>query len=412
MKALRFTSLLTIFLCGITTITAGDNDWPTFRGQNSNGIIENSKLPESFPEGGPKEMWRVPIGHSYAEPLVIGDRIYTCTSDPQPAEGSEVDKEQEYLACFSAKDGKELWRTPIDKLRVTEFGNGPRATPTYNDGMIYAVSANGTLVAVNTDGKLQWSKNYSDFGSRAPQWGYSSAPIVFGDMLIAQPGGTEGRAVMTFNKKTGESLWNAMEGRSGYLTPSLMEIHGTKQIISAVSEKAFALDLKGKTLWEAEFHRAAPISMPTFLPPDKLLFSSNDASIAKMYRISKDGDAFTAEQLWETNRFKNHFSASVTVDGKIIGFDAATLKCINPEDGSMIWGKRGFGKGSLIRVGTNLLIMTDRGTLVMAKANTEAYEELGQFQPLKGRCWVAPVVVGKRLYLRNNEEMVCYSFGS
>ena len=105
---------------------------------------------------------------------------------------------------------------------------------------------------------------------------------------------------------------------------------------------------------------------------------------------------------------RNHFSSSVYHDGHIYGFDNATLKCISLEDGKMKWGKRGMGKGSLILADGRLVVLTDQGKLLLAKATPDGWEETGSLQALEGKCWTSPTLANGRLYLRNHTEMVSY----
>jgi hypothetical protein len=105
---------------------------------------------------------------------------------------------------------------------------------------------------------------------------------------------------------------------------------------------------------------------------------------------------------------KNHFSTSVLHDGHIYGFDNATLRAISVEDGASAWAKRGMGKGSLILAGDSLLVLSDKGSLVLVQATGDGYTEKGRVQALEGRCWTAPTLSDGKLYLRNHEEMVSY----
>ena len=104
---------------------------------------------------------------------------------------------------------------------------------------------------------------------------------------------------------------------------------------------------------------------------------------------------------------RNHFSTSVYLNGFLYGFDNATLKCIDASDGSMKWRARGLGRGSLISADGMLIVLGERGQLALVEATPEAYNELSRAQVLRGKCWTSPTLAHGKLYLRNQEEIVC-----
>ena len=148
--------------------------------------------------------------------------------------------------------------------------------------------------------------------------------------------------------------------------------------------------------------------MPLFVAPDKIFASGAEGVGATLVRITEDGDKAKAEEVWQTRFMRNHFSSSVVQDGHIYGFDNATLKCLSVESGEMAWAKRGLGKGSLILVDRHLLVLSDRGQLLLLKATPDGYEEKGSVQALEGKSWTSPTLSHGRLYLRNHTEIVSY----
>lgn len=382
---------------------AKDGDWPRYRGVSGNGIANPADLLDQWPAEGPKEVWRQAIGPGYGEMIQVDGKIYTNSGD------TEGEEKSEYLISFDAATGKELWRLKVDTLIETEFGNGSRSTPTVDGDMVYGVSGKGTLVAATTAGKEVWRVNFQEkYESPEPRWGFSGSVVVSGNLIYVNAGGKDG-FLMAFDRKSGEQKWSSLEGNPGYSTPSLVNGPGDAHLVTSASGKLFGVKLSGEKLWELPFDRYSPIVNPLAVGKDRFFFSSNDVALAMMVRVSETDGAYKAEELWRTKRFKNHFSGSINwQDRFLIGFDAATLKCISVEDGKMVWGKRGYGKGSLIMCGDKLFILSDRGKLIMARAHEDRYEELATVQAIKGRSWTAPVMVGSRIYLRNMTEMVCY----
>jgi outer membrane protein assembly factor BamB len=101
----------------------------------------------------------------------------------------------------------------------------------------------------------------------------------------------------------------------------------------------------------------------------------------------------------------------------LYGFDGnshnsrnTTLSCINFETGEPAWTQRGLGCGSLLIADGKLLVLSEKGELVMAKASPEVWTELARSPFLEGRCWTVPVLANGRLYGRNADgKLVCVS---
>ena len=153
----------------------------------------------------------------------------------------------------------------------------------------------------------------------------------------------------------------------------------------------------------------AVVAMPVFVPPDKIFISSSEERFgSQLFRISNQKGQFKAEEFWTTRLLRNHFNSSVYYNGYLYGFSNATLECIDAETSERTWRKRGFGKGSLIIADNKLLIISDRGRLIIAEAASEDYIELAATDALSGISWSSPAYADGRIYIRNREEMVCY----
>lgn len=375
------------------------NDWPHFRGPHRDGSSPATGLLASWPEDGPAEVWRTPIGEGYASVSAAGDRIYTFFSD----DGQEV------AAAFDAATGKEVWRAPLGAKLETQMGNGPRSTPTVAGGVVYAVGSDAVLKALKTeDGSEIWQVDLKErFGSRMPQWGLASSPVVDGDLLLMEVGG-EKAAFAAFGAATGELRWTAFEARMGYTTPVILEAGGVRHFATApsASRQVVGLGRDGEVLWTYEWH-GGTIASPVAVGKDKLFVSASNDVGGALLQIRKEGDGLVAEELWKNREMKNHFASSVVHDGYLYGFDNGTLKCISLDGGERQWLRRGLGKGSLILADGHLIVLSDRGELVLVEATPEKYVEKGRKQVLTGKTWTPPALAGSRLYLRDMESMVC-----
>ncbi|HEX5719625.1 MAG TPA: PQQ-binding-like beta-propeller repeat protein [Thermoanaerobaculia bacterium] len=375
-------------------------DWPQFRGPQQNGVSTEKGLLRSWPESGPKVLWKKPIGSGFSSLTAIGDALYTMA----------VEGESEMAYRLRESDGEVVWRVPIGPVFPEMFGNGPRSTPMVEGDVVYMLSATGRLHALKTkDGARLWELDLvKELGSTTPNRGFSQSPLVDGDLLVLEAGGKEGKAVVGLDKKTGKILWSALDGKPGYVTPLAVTIDGVRQyvFVRTIEGDIVSFLPDGKVYWKHPWKPGA-IASPLFLAPNRIFTSASEDVGAVLLEIGKgeDGKA-TVREVWNNRLMKNHFSSSVLYEGHIYGFDNASLKCIVAETGEQKWVQRGYGKGSLILADGLLYILGDQGQLVLAEATPAGFQEKGKIKVMEGKTWTAPVLSYGRLYLRDEDEMI------
>jgi outer membrane protein assembly factor BamB len=378
-------------------------DWPQFRGLNADGRSEAKGLLREWPAEGPKQLWRQRIGDGYSSVVAVGKRIFVATAN----------KETEYAVSLDADTGKELWRQALGPIFIQEeFGSGTRSSATWDGELVYFISGKGQLFALKSaDGAVAWKSDLlAAFGAGQPRFGYAASAVVAGDLLIVDAGGSPGKGIVAFDKKTGEVTWSALDSKTAhYASPLLVEIGGLRQLIIARREdpEILSLGLDGKTLWT---YKGFPQGLAggVLVAPDKIFFSSANDGTGFLLRVKTDGGKQVVEEVWRNAVLKSHFHSAVAADGLLFGFDNATLKCVDAETGAQKWAARGFGKGSVIEADGRLYILSDDGRMALAEKTGEAFRQIGSFQALTGKTWTAPTVAAGRLYLRDFDEIVAY----
>jgi outer membrane protein assembly factor BamB len=407
MKKFISLGLLAFFMLAQTIFSFAQQssapEWNQFRGFNKNGTVDENVLPEKWPSKGLKMLWKKEIGHAFSEVVALGDKIYTMYS-----EKSDSVSGLEFVACFDAGTGGEIWKTKVDSIfiDVDGWGDGPRSTPAVDENIVYSFSASGKLTATSiTDGKIVWQVDFvKEFGSVRPRWGFSTSPLLVDNILVMEAGGEDAKAFVAFNKKDGKLLWAKGKGNSLYNSASIAKIDGTTQILFANGSTLYSFNTKGDTLWTIKTSIRNPTAMPLFFDGNKIFLSNIHSKGFAIVEVTNN----VAKVTTSGNTMKNDFSSCVYHNGYVYGFDVAALVCISVKSGEKKWTKRGFGKGSLIKVDDKLIVLSDKGKLIQVKATPDVYTEQGSMQAIRGKCWTAPSFANGKIYVRNLTEMACF----
>lgn len=392
---------LAVFVPAILASAPGPNDWPRYRGPKGDGISKETGLLRTWPASGPRVLWRAKLGTGYSGMAVVNGRLFTLFGSG----GKEL------AAAFDAATGKEIWRVQLGPDRQDGQGGGPRATPTVDGDLVYAMGAEAKLAALEAaTGKVRWRVDLvSQYGARVPQWGTSSSPVVEGGLLLVTAGGGNGRSLLGLDKLTGKLAWSAESDVAGYSTPLVVDLAGTRQAIFFAGTSLISVSPQtGKRFWSVPWETSYDVNaaMPVFVAPDRVFISSGYDVGGQLLRVVAKGGQPAVEPVWRNRVMKNHFNSSVYVAGHLYGFDDSTLKCVDPASGTERWKQRGFGKGSLLVADGHLWVLSDRGELALVELGPGGYREKARAQVLEGKTWTMPTLAGKRLYVRSESELV------
>lgn len=406
--------LAVLFLCGIAT-NAGQaqdkaGDWPQFLGPQRNGISAETGLLKTWPEGGPKEVWRVAGGVGMSGVAIRGGRLITLV---------QRDGKQ-WVVALDTLTGKQQWQTDIAPAYSNSMGNGPRATPAIAGDTVFVFSGEGILVALQlADGKIAWQHNVvSDFDGKIADYGMASSPLVVGEVVIVAAG-VPGAGLVAYDCKSGKVAWKSGSDTAGYSSPALLSAGGREQIVAFTGKAAVGLEPKtGDPLWRYPFETDFDCNIVTPLAHNGNVFiSSGENHGSALLALKPTGDAFAVGEVWTsfgpTSSMRNEWQTSVLLDGYLYGFDnvgsagpVTHFNCVDISTGKKVWQQQRFGKGNLIAADGKLWISTMKGELVVARASPKAYEEIGRATVI-GPTRQAPALAGGMLYLRDDREIVC-----
>ncbi len=404
--------LVLAFLSITTTVVAAPGDWPGWRGPERTGVSSETGLLSSWPEGGPKLLWKATgLGGGYATPSVAQGRIFVM---------GDKDNE-EYLRALDVKDGKLLWSLKVGRVGKNEGPQypGARSTPTVEAEAVYTLGSDGDLVCADpTEGKLLWHKQLrQDFDGKPGAWAYTESLLIDGDVLICTPGGPTA-TMLALNKKTGDDIWKmAMEdaNRAGYASAIIAQVGDVKQYVQFLGSGVIGVSAQeGRLLWRYR-KNVGGISATTPIFHDGCIFTSASGTEGSggdaLLRLIPDGQGgVDAKQIYLVRTITNHHGGVVRVGDYLYGSSGNALVCMDFKTGEVKWQERS-ARGSLVVADGHLYVRGEQGTVVLAEATPAGYKEKGRFrQPFRSRLatFPHPVVANGRLYLRDEDVLLCY----
>lgn len=393
-------------------LDVGPRDWPGFRGPQRNGVAAGVTIDTDWPEEGLREVWRRPVGPGWSSFAVVGGRLFT----------QEQRGDSEAIVCLDAASGVELWAYTYPGRFYEMAGNaGPRATPTIDQGRLYALGATGKLTALNAaSGALLWQIDLAaDSGADVPQWGFAASPLIVDQHTLVVLAGEPGDKVVAYDTASGARKWSALSGGHGYSSAHAMTLDGARQVVVMDSDGTFGLDPRsGEVLWKDRWPLlgGGRIVQPLQIGSNSVVIGTGYGKGSRRLTLEQTPEGWSVEENWTSRALKPYFNDFVYHEGYLYGFDHQIVTCIDAETGERQWkkGRYGFGQMLLVPEQDLLVVISERGRLVLLRATPEKSEasELGGFEALHGKTWNHPVIAYGRLYLRNAEEAVCYEIAA
>ena len=349
-------------------------------------------------------MWKQPVGGGYASFVVATGHAFTIEQ-----RGSE-----EVVSGYDVATGRELWTNRwTATFRESMGGDGPRATPTWDAGKLFAVGGSGEFRAMDAGtGRTLWRTNIlSDAGASNLQWGMSAAPLVVGNLVIVLPGGTSGQSVIAYEVETGKRAWSSLDDTASYSSPMLVTLAGVRQVVLFTATRLVGIAPEdGHLLWQFPWTTQYGVnaSQPLIVGNNRVFVSTGYGTGAGMLEISDHGGQLSAKEVWRTNLMKNQFTSSVLHDGYIYGLDESILTCLDAATGERKWKNGRYGYGQVMLAGDRLIVLTENGELVLVSAAPGQFEELARFPALEGKTWNHPAMSDGILLVRNINEMAAF----
>ncbi len=372
--------------------TAGPDPWPFWRGPNKNGVVSDTAWnPKAVAKA--SVLWKLSVGTGYASACVAGGYVYTSGMKTRATET---------VYCLDPKTGAVVWT--FDHPSGSVEYPGSRGTPVYENGRLYFMSLQGYAYCLDAKtGKSIWDTDIAGkIGANNPTWGFSSSALIDGNLVYFNVG----KAGTALDKATGKIVWKSAEDAAGYATPVAFTLNGTRLLAIFGSRTLTVVEaLTGKAVASVDWVTSYDVNAGDPVVVGNTIFIGSDYGKGSALFTLADGKL---TRVWKAQMVLPHYNSAVYLDGfyyvgsGTVGSGFGTVCCLDAKTGKVAWAES-MGIASLMAAGGNLVITTETGDLVVAKASSEGYTEISRATGVVPRlCWTAPVVAGGRVYLRSD----------
>lgn len=436
-KPTRLHCFIVLTFSAIISLTSASellaDQWPQWMGPDRDNIWKESGILKRFPADGPKVVWRQKIAGGYSGPAVVDGKVFITdyvTSDDVKIDNFSRDQFSgvERVLCLNEETGGEIWKheTPVDY--GISYPAGPRCTPCVEGNRVYTLGAEGNLFCLNVEnGDVVWEHDLKkEYNTKSALWGYAAHPLIDGDKLITLAGG-EGSHVVAFDKNTGKEIWKSSTSpEQGYSPPTIINAGGVRQLILCRPNAVSAVNPDdGSEYWSVPYEATNGSIIMSPVRVGNYLYVAGYQRQSLLLELDEDKPA--AKVVWR-NKARDAISpvnVQPIVDGDVVyGMNEdGVLAALKLPDGKRLWDtpqpvaerKLGTGTAFIVRQADRYWFFTETGDLVIGNLDEEGFTELDRCHVIEpsnlafGRkvVWSMPAFANKRIYLRNDNEIIC-----
>jgi outer membrane protein assembly factor BamB len=403
-----FLIVLAAIVAPVTAQRVASTDWTQWRGPNRDGVAPTISDPQAWP---PQltQKWKVDVGLGYATPLVVGNRIYQFARKG----------EREVMMALDADSGKVLWETghtaTFTMMSATvQHGPGPKSTPVFFNGRLYAIGMTGIVTAYDAaTGKQIWQKPGSPLLPMFTTHAFS--PIIDRGLVIFHLGGHDEGALTAFDINTGDLRWTWRGDGPGYGSPVVADFGGTRQVITITQGKLVGVDAaSGALLWERPFVSPNNTNSNTPVVAGDLLIVSSNGPPTSALRVSRTGSQWTVDTAWENTDVPMRLSDAVLAGDVLFGLstrNSGQYFAVDVKTGKTLWTSEGrqAGHAAIARSGDLLFSLEEDGELIVARNSRTAFEPLRRYKVSDAATWAQPSYSGNRVFVKDVSSLTLWA---
>ena len=392
---------------------AAAGDWPQILGPHRSGIADpDEQLADTWPAAGPQEVWRRPVGSGYAGVSVVDGKAFLF---------HRID-DQEITEALDAATGEGIWKTNHSTRFRPQVGggDGPLCTPTVSNDKVITFGTQGMLTCLNAQtGKILWQhRTHEEFDAGEGYFGSGSSPLVIDNHVVVNVGGRNGAGVVGFDLATGTVVWKTTDEPSSYAAPSSVMLGKQQYVVVITRYQCLLIDPRNGAIgWSFPFgmrgptvNAATPITWRDQANGHRLLVTAS-------YGIGSVCATFTKTEVtpqWSgTDSLASQYCTPILRKGHLYCIDGrddgppGAMTCIDITTGKAVWREENFGYGNLLAADNKVLAVKTNGDIALLNVSPQGMTVLGQSQPLPGTIRALPTLAQGRLFVRNDDTLVC-----
>jgi outer membrane protein assembly factor BamB len=372
-------------------------DWPQWRGLNRDGSSSES-VATNWPATGPRVLWTASVGTGFSSVSVNQGRAYTLGNTAN----------QDTVWCFDTVTGKTLWRhTYPAQLGPQYYEGGPSSTPTVSSNRVFTISKWGDVFCLDAaKGTVIWQRELRKDGITPNRWGFAGSPLLWHDLAILNAGA----AGTALDRTTGRVVWSSGTNAAGYASPTLCNLGGREEVLIFAAKHLVGLDPQsGHELWRQFWETGWDTNNTDPLVHRERIFISSFSRGCALLSFPHG----KPEVIYNSKVLHNHLSPGILLGNYLYAFNGEArqetdFRCLHLPTGELKWTRKDPAFGSLICAGGKLIILSEKGELLLAEASPADFKPLARAKVLSGVCWTPPALAYGRLYVRNAKgELRC-----
>jgi outer membrane protein assembly factor BamB len=373
--ARKMKRILTLLFClCLAALTAEAQNWPSFRGPNASGVADGHSTPVSWSlEKSENIAWKTAVpGLSHASPVVWGDRVFVITAISQgnvtfkPKDrgiGLADDNARHVwrIYCLDKRSGRILWeRTAyegVPRARRHVKASQANATPATDGRVVVALFGSEGLACYDMQGRLLWKQdlgilNPGYAGMPDSEWGHSSSPIIYRNLVIVQADGQKQSFIAAYDLRSGKQVWRVERGElPSWGTPVVYEGKTRTELISDAGRYARGYDpLTGRELWRFSQNNIE-VKMPApVIAHDLIYITGGNPAGSPIYAFRpgatgdislKAGEETNKYLAWRLGRGSSYTGTPLVYgDYLYISSDNGVLSAYNAKTGERVYQER------------------------------------------------------------------------
>jgi len=383
-------------------------DVTQWRGANRDGAISGFTAPAAWPAQ-LTQRWKVDVGLGYATPIVVGNRVYVFSRQG----------EDEVMSALDAASGKVLWRTayaaPFEMNSAAKVhGPGPKSTPVFFNGRLYAIGMTGAVTAFDAaSGKQIWQKPAV---SPVPMYtSHAFSPIIEGNTVIFHVGGHNKGALTAYDVNTGQVRWEWAGDGPGYGSPIVVDLGGVRQLVTITQGKLVGVNpATGALLWEQALVSPNFTNSITPVRVGDTIVAWGHGGPMTAFTIARNGGQWASKAAWEAPDLPGRMSNSVLDGDVMFGLTSRNMGqyyVMDAKSGKTLWSSepRQGAQAALVRAGNILFSLENDGELIVFRTSRTGLEEMRRYKVADAETWAQPAISGNRIFVKDVSALTLWT---